>query len=101
MNSDHQAVIYRIYNQGDIPSLAHGWRSVIAAKPGRKWITLIDWTTLETCRMDIAAWHRLQPQPATAINPRKVRIHMRRHLQYVTATQAIKDAMIMLKGQRS
>ena len=44
-------MLYRVYNSGEIPSLAHGWRSVIAVPPGRKWLTLIDWTTLET-----AAW---------------------------------------------
>jgi hypothetical protein len=30
--------IYRIFNQGEIGSLADGWRSVIALAPGRKWI---------------------------------------------------------------
>jgi hypothetical protein len=92
-------MIYRVYNQGEIPSIAHGWRSVIALPPGRKWITLIDWTTLETCRMDSVLWQKLKPQPATGINLRKVRVHMRRRLQCVTATQAIKDAINMLKEQ--
>ena len=41
-------MLYRVYNSGEIPPLAHGWRSVIALRPGRRWITLIDWTTLET-----------------------------------------------------
>ncbi len=40
-------MLYRVYNQGEIPSLAHGWRSVITLTPGRKWVTVIDWTTLE------------------------------------------------------
>ena len=91
-------MLYRLYNQGDVPSLAHGWRSVVALKPGRKWITLIDWTTLETSRMDMAAWHRLKPQQVS-MNPRKVRAVMRRRLKYVTPTQAIKEALSLLKGE--
>ena len=50
--------VYRIFNQGEIASLgkpapakAGGWRSVIALAPGRKWITVLDWTTLETARL--------------------------------------------------
>ena len=27
-------MLYRVYNQGEIPSLAHGWRSIIALTPG-------------------------------------------------------------------
>jgi hypothetical protein len=91
-------MIYRGYNQGEIPRLAHGWRSVIAMPPGRKWITLIDWTTLETCRMDSVLWQKLTPQPATGIHPRKVRLHMRRRLKYVTPTRAIKEALTSLSG---
>jgi hypothetical protein len=66
-------MLYRVFNQGEIPSLAHGWRSVIALTPGRKWLTLIDWTTLETARIDLAAWARLKPQTDSSMNPRKVR----------------------------
>ena len=91
-------MIYRVFNEGDIPHLGHGWRSVIALPPGRKWITLIDWTTLETSRMDIAAWQRLKPQQVS-MNPRKVRAVMRRRLKYVAPTQAIKDAMRLLKSE--
>jgi len=50
------AMLYRVFNQGEIPLLAHGWRSVVALPPGRKWMTVIDWTTLETARIEIAAW---------------------------------------------
>ena len=40
-------ILTRVYNQGDLGNLACGWRSLIALPPGRKWITLLDWTTLE------------------------------------------------------
>ena len=90
-------MLYRVYNQGEIPSLAHGWRSVIALTPGRKRITLLDWTTLETARLEIAAWERLQPQPEHGINPRKVRAAMRRRLRYVSQTETIREALRQLQ----
>ena len=77
-------MIYRVYNQGEIPSLAHGWRSVIALTPGRKWVTVIDWTTLE-------------PQLHGRLNRRKVRAVMRRRLRYVTPTGAIREALRLLQ----
>jgi hypothetical protein len=89
-------MLYRVYNQGEIPSLAHGWRSVIALTPGRKWITLLDWTTLETARLEIAAWATLKPQPHDGLNRRKVRAAMRRRLRYVTPTEAIREALRLL-----
>ena len=91
-------MFYRVYNQGEIPSLAHGWRSVIVLTPGRKWVTVIDWTTLETTRMEIAAWAKLQPLEAAGLNRRKVYAAMRRRLKYVTATQAIKQALRLLRS---
>lgn len=90
-------MLYRVYNQGEIPSLAHGWRPVITLTPGRKWITVIDWTTLETARLEIAAWQRLKPQPHGRLNPRKVRAIMRRNLRCVTPTGPIRDALRLLQ----
>jgi len=90
-------MLYRVYNQGEIPSLAHGWRSLIALTPGRKWVTVIDWTTLETVRVEITLWQRLKPQPDDGLNRRKVRAAMRRRLRYVTPTEAIRDALLLLQ----
>jgi hypothetical protein len=59
--------IYRIFNQGEIARLADGWRSVIALAPGRKWITILDWTTLETARLPLDLWERLHRDPRAAI----------------------------------
>ena len=94
-------MLYRVYNSGEIPPLAHGWRSVIALPPGRKWLTLIDWTTLETARVEIAAWERLKPRPDGTLNRRKVRATMRRRLKYVASTQTIKEALRTLNGEAS
>jgi hypothetical protein len=90
-------MLYRIYNQGEIPVLALGWRSIIALTPGRKWVTVIDWATLETAHLEIAAWERLKPQPEDGLNPRKVRAAMRRRLRYVTATEPSREALRLLQ----
>lgn len=91
--------VYRIYNQGEISAMADGWRSVVALAPGRRWITIIDWTTLETARLDVTAWQRLKPEPHTGVRLRTVKSVKRRRLKYVTPTQAMNDA-IRLLGQR-
>jgi len=91
-------MLYRVYNQGEIPSLAHGWRSIISLTPGRKWVTVIDWTTLETARIEVATWESLRPLEAAGLNRRKVYAVMRRRLKYVTPTHAIKQALHLLKG---
>jgi hypothetical protein len=89
-------MLYRVYNQGEILSLAHGWRSIIALTPGRKWLSLLDWTTLETARVEIATWRRLKPQPHNGLNPRKVRAAMHRRLKFVNPTEAIWEAIRLL-----
>jgi hypothetical protein len=94
-------MLYRVYNQGEIPRLAHGRRSVIVLTPGRKWVTVIDWTTLETARIEVAAWESLQPLEAAGLNRRKVYAAMRRRLKYATATQAIKQALRLLRSTAS
>ena len=74
--STSSIALFRVYNSGEIACLAHGWRSVVAMPPGRRWTTLIDWTTLETARIEIAVWETLEPQPDSRINRRKVRAVM-------------------------
>jgi hypothetical protein len=91
--------VYRLFNQGDIPALPDGWRSVIALPPGRKWITIIDWTTLETARLNIATWHRLRPLPDARINRRKVRAVMCHRLKYTASPQAIAEALRRHNGK--
>jgi hypothetical protein len=93
-------MLYRVFNQGELAHLAHGWRSVIALTPGRKWITVLDWTTLESDRLEIAAWQRLKPTPEARMNPRKVRSLMRRRMRYIVPTQAMHDALASLRQDR-
>ena len=91
-------MLYRVFNQGEIPTLGHGWRSIVSLTPGRKWVTVIDWTTLETARIEIATWETLKPLEATGLTRRKVRSAMRQRLKYTTATRAINQALSLLKG---
>lgn len=90
-------MLYRVFNQGEIPIIGHGWRSIIVLPPGRKWVTLIDWTTLETTRIELTLWKNLHPLPATGLNRRRVHSVMRRRLDYLPATRAIKQALSLLK----
>ena len=90
--------IYRIFNQGEIASLADGWRSVIALPPGRKWITVLDWTTLETARLPLDLWRRLHPCPATGYSARRVRAAIKARLRYASKTKTIRAAAALLKS---
>jgi hypothetical protein len=89
--------LYRVFNQGEIASLADGWRSVIALKPGRKWITIVDWTTLDTALLPLDLWQRLNPRPASCYSVRRVRAAINARLRYVRKTRAINVATALLK----
>jgi hypothetical protein len=91
--------IYRLFNQGEIASLSDGWRSVIALPPGRKWITVLDWTTLETARLPLDLWQRLDPRPATGYSARRVRAAIKARLRYVRQTKTIRAAAASLKSR--
>ena len=88
------------FNQGEIASLADGWRSVIALAPGRKWITVLDWTTLEAARLPLDLWRHLNPRPATAYSARRVRAAIKKaRLRYVRKTTTIRAAVSALKSR--
>jgi len=89
--------LYRVFNEGEIAGFAAGWRSVIALPPGRKWITLIEWTTLATARLPLDLWRCLKPQPAAGYSPRRVRAAVKERLRYVRKTRAIGAAAALLK----
>jgi hypothetical protein len=89
--------LYRIFNQGEIANLADGWRSVIALAPGRKWITIVDWTTLDTARLPLDLWQRLHPQPASGYSVRRVRAAIKGRLRYVSKTKTIRAATALLR----
>jgi hypothetical protein len=89
--------LYRIFNQGEIASLGAGWRSVIALKPGRKWVTVVDWTTLEAARLPLDLWQRMRPRPASGYSARRVRAAIKARLRYVRKTKTISTAAALLK----
>ena len=86
--------LYRIYNEGDIPALPSGWRTVFA-KEGRKWVEVTDWTTLEGFKLSMADWHRIKPRPAEA-DRRRIRQHMKARSRIVAPTARVKEIMAAL-----
>lgn len=89
--------LYRIFNEGEIDAFGAGWRSVIALAPGRKWITLVEWTTLDVTRLSLDQWRRLRPRPATGYSPRRVRAAIRLRLRYARMTRTIAAAAALVK----
>jgi hypothetical protein len=87
----------RVYNAGDLGNLACGWRSLIVLRPGRKWITLVDWTTLESARVPLVLWQRLPKMPAVGFSRRRVLAYMRARCKYVAPSATIKEAMQLLR----
>ncbi len=91
--------LYRIFNQGEIANLADGWRSVIALAPGRKWITIVDWATLDSARLPLDLWRRLGPRPAAGYSVRRVRAVIKARLRYAAKTRTIRAAIASLKSR--
>jgi hypothetical protein len=89
--------VYRVFNEGEIANLAHGWRSVIALAPGRKWITVVDWATFDTARVSLDLWQRLRPRRVTGYSLRRVRAAIKARLHYVEKTRAIFAAAASLR----
>lgn len=91
----------RVYNAGDLGNLACGWRSLIVLEPGRKWITLVDWTTLERARIPLALWNRIPKIQTTDFSKRRLRAYMLARCKYTPATAVIKQAIaLMRRGKR-
>lgn len=92
------AKLYHIYNQGQCNKLAYGYRSVIALPPGTKWITLIDWSTLEVQKLAVKEWERMKPteQPLPPKRAKHIKGAMKKRLQYHEKTATIKEALAAL-----
>lgn len=90
-------MIYNVFNQGEIPHIGHGQRSLLALPPGRKWIVVIDWSNphLEHAKIAIKAWEGLRPTPQD-FSKRFVRSVMKNNLQYIEKTKLISDALKVL-----
>jgi hypothetical protein len=71
-----------------ISRAADDWRSVIALPAGRKWITILEWTTIEAARVPLDLWQRLHPRPASGYSARRVRAAIKARLRSVKKTQA-------------
>lgn len=96
--------LYRFYNEaveGSLRNLGCGYRSVLALPPGRKWITLLDWTTLDVATVSIADWARMKPEPTQARSAR-ILASIKHRLPYKfddgKPTGTIKEALAILKA---
>lgn len=93
--------LFRIFNDGDFEKLGNGMRTVIALPPGRKWITVVDWTTLDSQDIDVRTWERLKKYPVgRSEGYRKTFIlhHMREQLKYRDETKTIREAIDIMKA---
>ena len=96
------AILYRFFNENDIPQFGTGFRTVIALEPGRKWITLVDWTTLDTAKILISQWERLKPQTvqyrlSLVLNTMKERVPYK--FEDGKPVGTIREALAFLKGR--
>lgn len=100
-----RANLFRFYNE-NIPSLGCGWRSVVALPEGRKWVTVVEWTTLDVAKISLKDWERMKPQSVRA-RAGLVFATMKSRVPYRFAaaegkrpvpTQSIKKAMKIVKG---
>lgn len=83
--------IIRLFNAGQIPALASGYRSLIV-KEGRTKAQLLDWTTLETAKIDLRELKRMKPEPAR-YDWRRVKRCIKARLRYRETTKFIKEVL--------
>lgn len=104
------ATLHKFFNEAVNPPLNRlgaGWRSVVMLPPGRKWITLVDWTTLEVIKMRRADWEKLKPE-AISYRSNVVLRTMKQRLKYSVTDDgkpvvpsSIKLAIKQLKGSEA
>ena len=88
---------HHVYNTGQLPHIAHGHRSLLVVETGRKWVTLLDWTTLEACKVELAVWERMKPEQRNG-TARTVRRAMRNMLHYREKTAVVKAALKLVEA---
>lgn len=99
-----KATLYRFYNEavsGSLKNIGAGWRTVVCLPPGRKWVTLVDWTTLDVATIPLLEWQRLKPALVVYRTGRVLKA-IKHMLPYKfddgKPTQAIKAAMQIIRG---
>jgi len=92
-------VLTRVYNADDLGNLACGWRSLIALPAGRKWITVLDWTTLETARVPLVLWNKIPKIEDRNFSRRRVTGYMRARVKYTGSNATIKHAIALMAGK--
>lgn len=84
---------YRIFSDGAaLPG--SGWRTVLV-KEGRKFIQVLDWTTLESKRILSADFYRNKPERVELSSKavRTIKRTIKHRLQWVSKTKFIKEIL--------
>ena len=90
---------HRAYNTGQLSHIAHGWRSLLVVETGRKWVTLLDWCTLETCKVELSIWARMKPQ-VEETNVRRVHRAIKNMLRFREKTATVKAALRLIELEK-
>lgn len=107
--SIRRTTLFRFYNEatmGSLKNLGCGYRTVVVLPPGRKWVTLLDWTTLDVATISVQEWARMKPEPVEyRVSRVLATIKERIHYKFQPTedgkpgkpTSIIKQAMTLLK----
>lgn len=102
--SIRKATVHRFYNEGTegaFKNLGCGLRTVIVLPPGRKWVTIVDWTTLDTATVSITEWQRRRAEPVqyrTGVILTTMKERARYKYEDGKPTGSVKEAIKLLKG---
>lgn len=101
LHVDHASYLYSIFNEDDIPKFGAGRRSVVALPPGRRWVTIVDWTTLDVARIAIDIWRGLNPVIVEGgYRPRRILAAMRERAAYFEhKSKTIRAAMKVVAAE--
>jgi hypothetical protein len=95
-------MIYDIMNTGQIATIGHGQRRIIALEPKRKFIILVDPFELDVAKVPLKIWDRTKKKEVPGASRRTIKHAMQVRLAYrETKTKAIKMALRSLSARRA
>lgn len=83
---------YRIFNSGSITGLGCGYRTVIGKEEGRTKIRVLDFTTLESVKLERSEFRRMSPE-VVPYKWGKVKRIIREGLRYKARTKFIREVL--------
>lgn len=52
--------VHRIFNENELTHIGTGWRIVLVVREGRKYVTVLDWTTMDYDRIEKDEWNDIR-----------------------------------------